>query len=246
MLEIGEVSFAFTPGQWLFRDVSLTVAPGSVVAVLGPNGRGKTTLLRCAAGLLTPSGGTVEAGGAVGYVPQAHSSAFAYRVIDMVLMGRARHLKAYASPKARDHALAAAALERVGLSHLADRPFTAISGGERQLVLIARAVASGSTVLVLDEPAAALDLRNQGQVLNLLRDLAAEGMAILMTTHHPDHALYLADRVVLMMGPDDVRIGPADALLTDQMLSQLYQVRVRTISYDDEGTPRRVLATSFT
>jgi energy-coupling factor transporter ATP-binding protein EcfA2 len=113
MLEIGEVSLAFTPGQWPFRDVSLTVAPGSVVAVLGPNGRGKTTLLRCSAGLLTPTGGTVEAGGAVGYVPQAHSSAFAYRVIDMVPTGRARHLKAYASPKARDHALAAAALERV-------------------------------------------------------------------------------------------------------------------------------------
>jgi len=112
-------------------------------------------------------------------------------------------------------------------------------------VLIARAVASGSRVLVLDEPAAALDLRNQGQVLNLLRELAGQGLAILMTTHHPDHALYLADRGVLMMGPDDVRIGPADTLLTDRALSELYQVRVRTISYDDDGVPRRVLATSF-
>lgn len=245
MLELGRVGFAFTPGQWLFRQVSLTVAEGSVVGVLGPNGRGKTTLLRCAAGLLTPTEGRVAGCAAIGYVPQVHASAFAYRVIDMVLMGRARHLKAYASPKERDHELAVAALAQVGLLHLAERPFTAISGGERQLVLIARAVASGSRVLVLDEPAAALDLRNQGQVLNLLRELAGQGLAILMTTHHPDHALYLADRVVLMMGPDDVRIGPADTLLTDRALSDLYQVRVRTISYDDDGVPRRVLATSF-
>jgi len=102
MHELDRVGFAFTPGQWLFRQVSLTVAEGSVVGVLGPNGRGKTTLLRCAAGLVGPTEGRVAGCAAIGYVPQVHSSAFAYRVIDMVLMGRARHLKAYASPKERD------------------------------------------------------------------------------------------------------------------------------------------------
>ena len=162
MLELENVGFAHSGGNWLFRGVNLGIRAGEITAVLGPNGRGKTTLLRCAAGLLAPVEGRIVARCAVGYVPQNHGGGFGYAVQDMVTMGRARHIRSYATPSRHDRAAAGEALHRVGLGDLAQRPFPQLSGGERQLVLIARALASESEVLVLDEPAAALDLRNQG------------------------------------------------------------------------------------
>jgi iron complex transport system ATP-binding protein len=181
----------------------------------------------------------------VAFVPQAHASTFAYRVVDMVLMGRVRHVRAFASPGRRDYAAALDALERVGVLHLAESPVSELSGGEQQLVRIARAVASGSEILALDEPAAELDLRNQDRVLTLLRDLVADGMAVLLTTHHPEHAVYLADAVVLMVGPDDVRVGGASTLLTDVTLRELYDIEVRTLTYDDDDGTRRAFVTRY-
>ena len=179
MLELEGLGHGFPGGDWLFRDASLQVGGGEVVAVLGPNGRGKTTLLRCAAGLLAPTEGVVRRGVGVGYVPQAQAAGLGYPVLDMVLMGRVRHVRSYASPGRRDVAAAQHALEQVGLSHLAERAVTRLSGGERQLVVIARALASESPMLILDEPASALDLHNQATVLRLLRDLADAGMGVL-------------------------------------------------------------------
>ena len=160
-----------------------------------------------------------------GYVPQAHGSAFAYRALDMVLMGRARQVGVFRTPGPADRAAALEAMERVGVAGLQDRLFPTLSGGEQQLVLIARAIAAGCPVLVLDEPATGLDLKNQVRVLTLLRELMADGMALLLSTHHPDHALYLADRVVLL-GRSGARTGPAAELLTDAALSALYGVPV--------------------
>lgn len=245
MLDLSGVGFAYATDQWVFRGVSLSVPAGSVTAVLGPNGRGKTTLLRCAAGLLKPQEGTVHHGAQVVFVPQAHAAAFAFRVIDMVLMGRVRHVRTFASPGRQDHVAAMAALERVGIVHLADRPFSMLSGGEQRLVTIARAVASESEVLALDEPATGLDLRNQGRILTLLRDLAEAGMAVLTSTHHPDHAMFVADTACLMFDAQDVRVGAAERLLADGVLSSLYGIEVRTVSYDDHGMQRRGLVTRY-
>ena len=174
--------------------------------MLGPNGSGKTTLVRCAAGLLEPAEGTVRRADGAGYVPQAHGSAFGYSALDMVLMGRARQVGIFRTPGAADRAAALEAMERVGVAGLRDRRFPTLSGGEQQLVLIARAIAAGCPVLVLDEPATGLDLKNQVRVLSLLRELMADGMALLLSTHHPDHALYLADRAVLL-GRGGARTG---------------------------------------
>ena len=173
-----------------------------MTVVLGPNGRGKTTLVRCAAGLLKPTEGSVTHDSPVGFVPQAHGGAFAYRAVDMVVMGRVRQVSLFGSPTRDDRVAALDAMERIGVGHLADRQFPTLSGGEQQLVLIARAIASESPALVLDEPTSGLDLHNQAQILSLLRKLVADGMSVLLTTHHPDHALYLADTVVLMGGPE--------------------------------------------
>lgn len=254
MLEFDGLGFAHDPGRWLFRDVSHRLAPGEILTVLGPNGRGKTTLLRCVAGLAAPTEGRIRADGTVGFVPQSHHTTFAYTVLDMVLMGRVRHLRPLATPGRRDHELAHGALERVGLTHLTDRDYPTLSGGERQLVLIARAIAAQGPVLVLDEPASALDLRNQGRVLHLLRGLADEGRTIVLTTHHPDHAMEIADTAMLMFGGTDVRVGPADALLTDDTVGALYGVRAHTLVLDDTGDagdagdqdrPRRVIVTRY-
>jgi iron complex transport system ATP-binding protein len=244
VLELAGAGFGYSRQSWVFRGLSFTVPAGTATAVLGPNGAGKTTLVRCAAGLLTPQEGQVRRLDTVGYVPQAHGSAFAYRALDMVLMGRARKIGVFRSPGPSDTAAAARAMERVGVGALADRLFPTLSGGEQQLVLIARAIAAGCPILVLDEPATGLDLKNQTRVLTLLRELLADGLSMLLSTHHPDHALYLADSVVLM-GRDRVQAGTAAQLLTARELSALYGVRVSTVDYDDGGQSRRTVVTHF-
>ncbi len=245
MLELRDVGFHYPGSNWVFRHVSLEVPSGSVTAVLGPNGRGKTTLVRCAAGLAQPQEGSINHDAPIGFVPQARGGAFAYRAIDMVEMGRVRQVGLFGTPTHNDRIAALDALERIQIGHLASRQFPTLSGGEQQLVLIARAIASESPVLVLDEPTTGLDLHNQAQILSLLRKLVAEGMSVLLTTHHPDHALYLADSVVLMGGPDEVRVGPAHELLTDEQLSRLYGIDVQTISYDRHGVERKAIITRY-
>lgn len=245
MLDLDGVGFSYGGGGWVFRQVTLSLRPGRAIAVLGPNGRGKTTLVRCAAGLLPPTEGVVRRAGDVGFVPQARVGAFAYRVIDMVLMGRARSVGLFSTPGPEDHRAAVRALDRVGIGDLAERRYPTLSGGEQQLVLIARAVAAQCPTLVLDEPSTGLDLHNQARILALLRELVDDGLAVLLTTHHPDQALYLADSVVLMMGPDDVRVGQAAGLLTDAALSELYDIDVHTVAYEQDGGVRRAIITRY-
>jgi len=245
MLELDDVGYAYGPTGWVFRHVSLGVPPGSITAVLGPNGRGKTTLARCAAGLLTPREGSVRHNGVVGFVPQARGGAFAYRALDMVVMGRVRQVSLFGTPGRDDRTAGFDAMARIGVEHLAQRQFPTLSGGEQQLVLIARAIASEAPVLVLDEPSTGLDLHNQAQILSLLRKIVADGMSIMLTTHHPDHALYLADSVVLMGGVDDVRSGPANELLADDELTRLYGIDVQTLTYHEDGTERRSIITRY-
>lgn len=248
MLELDGVGFGYSrrkSSQWVFRNVTFDVSPGSATAVLGPNGSGKTTLVRCAAGLLDVREGEVRRTDHVGYVPQAHGTSFAYKSLDMVLMGRARQVGMFRSPGQEDQSAAAEAMARVGIQGLQDRLFPTLSGGEQQLVLIARAIAAGSPMLVLDEPATGLDLKNQMRVLTLLRELMASGMALLLSTHHPDHALYLADHVVLM-DSRKVQTGTKEELMTDKALSALYGLPVNTIAYrDDDGVPRRTVVTGY-
>ncbi|HET6241514.1 MAG TPA: ABC transporter ATP-binding protein [Arthrobacter sp.] len=244
MLELRRAGFGYSPDDWVFKDVSFSVPPGTVTAVLGPNGSGKTTLVRCAAGLLAVREGTVRRSETAGYVPQAHGSTFGYPALDMVMMGRARRIGIFRSPGSRDRAAALQAMDQVGIAGLAERLFPTLSGGEQQLVLIARAVACGSPLLVLDEPSTGLDLKNQVRVLQLLKELSGTGMALLVSTHHPEHALFLADAVVLL-GRGRVLTGPAAALLTDARLSELYGVGVSTLGYDDAGTARRTVVTRF-
>ncbi|MEQ8284427.1 ABC transporter ATP-binding protein [Thalassospira sp.] len=232
--------------NWIFRDHSLTVNAGEVVAVIGPNGRGKTTLIKTILGLYKSVEGSVSFDGSVGYVPQNTEASFPYSVRDMVVMGRARHVKTFGSPGRDDYHKADAALERLGVGRFADRPVTELSGGERQLVLIARALVSECQIMVLDEPASALDFRNQQTILTVLRDLAQkDGMTILFTTHMPQHAQVIADQVLLMRDVDHYDFGPTKTVLSEENLSTLYGIDIRSIGFDHQGQNQQAVVPVF-
>ncbi|MFJ7751535.1 ABC transporter ATP-binding protein [Arthrobacter sp. NPDC097144] len=243
LMQVSGLGFRYSRVRpWLFRNLAFTLERGEILSILGPNARGKTTLLKCLSGLLTPREGQIHSAAAVGYVPQDHGAGgTSFTVAEMVLMGRSRHLRAYQTPRREDHEAADAAMERVGVGDWAHRTYSELSGGQRQLVLIARAVASGSELLVLDEPASALDLHNQSRVLGVLAGLATDGMSVIMTTHHPDHALHVSRNALLFVGSDDTRWGPTDELLTGSALSAVYGLPICTPTVGT-GSGNRVIA----
>jgi iron complex transport system ATP-binding protein len=212
---------------------------GESLALLGPNGGGKTTLLKTMLGLLPPRGGEVTLNGKpldafsvrerarlIGYVPQVHTGTFAFTVETVVLMGRTAYGSLFARPGKNDVAIAHATLERLGISHLADRAYTEISGGERQLVLLARALAQEPRYVVLDEPTASLDFGNQGKVMREIERLAGAGLGVLFTTHDPNHALRAAHRACLLRAGTIVAEGKTSHVLTRDNLEALYDAAV--------------------
>ena len=225
----------------ILENLSFSVTEGEALCLLGPNGVGKTTLFRSMLGFLKPLAGTIAFDGQdiaawpartlarkIGYVPQSHTPPFAYPVIDVVTMGRLSRISPVASPSAHDLEVAYASLDRLGAGHLADKLYTQISGGERQMVLIARALAQEPEMLVMDEPTASLDYGNQVKVLRQISRLARDGMAIVMTTHFPDHACLCATTVGLITR-DWVRFGSPVEVVTERTLGETYGVDVRIV-----------------
>jgi len=225
------------------RHLDVALATGEVLALLGPNGGGKTTLLKTLLGLLAPKDGEVRLGERplnsypfcerarlIAYVPQSHAATFAFTVETVVLMGRTAHGNLFSRPSAADRAIAARVLERFGIAHLAERPYTMISGGERQLALLARALAQEPRFIVLDEPTASLDFGNQGKVMREIRELAAAGHGVLFTTHDPNHALRAADRALLLREGTRIAEGAIGAVLKREQLEALYGAPVETIT----------------
>jgi iron complex transport system ATP-binding protein len=241
MLTVDQLAFGF-PGRTVGRDVSFSLGAGEVMCVLGPNGGGKTTLFRTLLGLLQKHAGSItletrdletlsraEIARRVGYVPQGHAAYFAYSVREFVLMGRTAHLGIFASPAKKDLVVADRALESLGIAHLAEKPVTEISGGERQLALVARALAQEPRLLVLDEPTASLDFGNQVRVLGKLGALAGSGIAILFSSHDPDHAFLCARRALLLAEGRVLEMGaPRDVIRADT-LERMYRVSVQVL-----------------
>ena len=236
-IEIRDLHFAYAAGRPVLNGLSLSIRPGEVVNILGPNGCGKTTLLKLMLGFLEAPAGSVlvegrdirayarrELARRLAYVPQSHSGVFNYAALDMVLMGRTS-----SSPWLRfrdeDYGRARAALERVRIGHLADRPYLHLSGGERQLVLIARALAQNSSFLIMDEPVSGLDYGNQFHLLKVIRELAGEGgPGFILTTHHPEQAVYLGGRALLIKNGLLTADGPATEIINGPSVSELYNL----------------------
>ena len=221
-LTIENLSFRYG-GREVLHEISFAAEEGELLAILGPNGVGKTTLFKCVMGLERPCGGRVA------LIPQAHPLSFRYSVFDMVLMGTSHSLSPLALPGERERAAARGALERLGISSLADRPFDRLSGGEQQLVFVARALAQQAKVLLMDEPTASLDYGNRLRVLGAARDLARDGYTVLLSTHDPQHALWFADRALALHRGRILAYGAPREVVTADLLQQLYGRRIALI-----------------
>lgn len=245
-LSVAGLGFAYpSSAAPVLHDLSLEIPAGQVTAILGPNGSGKTTLLRLLLGVLRPAQGKIVLAGRpresytrreqsrlIGLVPQSEHVPFDYSALEYVLLGRAPYLGPLEMPSETDRQIALAALETVGLGHLHGRPIPNLSGGERQLVTIARTLAQDPAILLLDEPTAHLDLSNQGHLLEIMRALAAKRVTQVFTTHDPNLAVSIADRTVLMRQGRILDAGPTEELLTEDRLSATYDVAVQVYRMD--------------
>ncbi len=248
-LELVSVSFAWEgAGERARRvalsDASLALEPGRAIALLGPNGAGKSTLLGLASGRLAPISGSALLDGTplaswdrralarkLAYLPQVERLPFNYPALDFVLLGRAPHVPALALPAAADYARAKAALEDLGLDALAERPVTELSGGELQLVRLARCLAQGAEYLLLDEPSTMLDPANARRLADALRRLVARGRALLFTTHDAPFAAFAADEAALLKDGSLVALGPAHAVLVPELLEATFGLPFKDASF---------------
>ncbi len=245
MLEIRDLHFRHGKKD-ILKGISFKAMDGEITTILGPNGSGKSTLFKCILGIWKPSKGEIlwngkkidssslrERARILSFVPQEHKPPFSYNVLDVVITGRASYLGRFSLPTKKDYEIAEAALKRVGIWHLWNRPYTKISGGERQLVLIARALAQNCPVMLLDEPISHLDFKNQIRVLSLIKGLSREkGISIIMSLHDPNLAINFSDKVIVIKDGIKIKEGAPEEVITEKLIKEIYGIDVITLSFD--------------
>lgn len=252
-LNVKDATFSYdNMEENIFEDISFSLKDKEVFCILGPNGSGKTTLLKCINNLLELKKGSIflddrdirrlnkrEIAQGIGYIPQTHDPTFPFSIFDVVLMGRSAHLGPLSSPSDKDRAIAEETIEMLGISHLKDKPYTKISGGERQLVLFARTLVQQPKFLLMDEPTSHLDFGNQIRTMEIIEKLASTGLSIIMTSHFPDHAFLISSRVAIIKRGKFIDIGSPDDVITEKNLENAYGIEVKVV-YIDSGTNRKI------
>lgn len=252
LVEVRNASFRYAD-RVIFEALDLDVKSGEVLTVLGANGCGKSTLLHCLAGALNLAGGSIRIAGEdlarldasararkVAILFQEHQATFPFSALDVVTMGRTPYLSAFGAPSARDRQLAEQSLEEFELLHLKDRAYTGLSGGERQLVLLCRTLMQQPEVILLDEPTAHLDFKNQVRCLKLIGMLAGRGVALVLTSHDPNHAFLFPGRALLMQADGSILIGAPTEIITNASLAATYGIEVGVFSIP-RAPPRQSL-----
>lgn len=243
MLELKNIVFGYSTERTVLNNISVSFAPDTITSVLGPNGSGKTTMLKILLGLIQPLAGQVLIDGTdlqtiplkeraklMAYVPQKHNAVFDYKVIDVVAMGRVAYSNIFSTTSKNDTQVAMKCLERMGIAHLSEKAYTKISGGEQQMVLIARALAQQAKIIILDEPVTGLDYGNQIKLLKILKELASEGKTCIKTTHYPEHALWTSGRAVFMRNGHILAEGLTTDVVTSENLKAIYDTEIAVIN----------------
>lgn len=245
LLEVKHADFYYTKSYPILSDITFSLKQGEILAVMGRNGVGKTTMIKCIAGILPWRNGYSAINGQksggqkivrqIGYVPQAHKTSFSYSVRDMVVFGRVGHQSYLAAPRQEDYQIADDILAEVGISHLRDKQCNELSGGQLQLVFIARALVNFPKLLILDEPEAHLDFRNQLRLLKLLQTVVAEkNISCIINTHYPNHALRIADQCFLL-GDKDYLVGDVKQIMIEANIAKYFSVHSQTLYTEYNG-----------
>ncbi|MGB9936112.1 MAG: ABC transporter ATP-binding protein [Methanobacterium sp.] len=245
LMQMIDGTFSYNNKDNIFEDINFEVEKGDVFCILGANGTGKTTLIKCLNGLMKLNSGKVLLEGKdiyslnhsqraknIGYIPQMHNSTFPFTILDVVLMGRAPHLDIFSSPSKKDIEIAENALKSLNIYHMKDKPYTEISGGEQQLVFIARVLTQEPSVLLLDEPTSHLDFGNQIRTLNIIEKLSKNGLSVVMSSHFPDHAFISATKVAIMKGTEFIDIGSPEEVITKENMEKAYGIKVEIVDMD--------------
>ncbi|WP_018590976.1 ABC transporter ATP-binding protein [Terrisporobacter glycolicus] len=247
LLEVKDLTYSYRNIKVLDK-VSFAVEDSELLCILGPNGAGKSTMFKCILQLLKDYKGEIlldnkklkeykirELARKVAYIPQSHNPVFSYSVTEMVLMGTTSQNSPLSKPSKSQINIVEESLEKIGISYLKDRSFVNLSGGERQLVLIARALAQNAKILIMDEPTSDLDYGNQIRVLNIVKELTREGYTIIQSTHNPDQAFLYADKVLALYNHKVLSFGTPKYIINSGLIKKLYNVDVELNSlYDDK------------
>jgi iron complex transport system ATP-binding protein len=246
ILEIKHADFSYNGKENIFENINISIEEGNILCILGPNGTGKSTLIKCINGLLHLKDGKIllnniniksmnkaDLAKIIGYIPQTHQSTFAFSVFDVVVLGRAPHLSLTEIPGENDFKIAQEAMESLGISHLRDKPYTRISGGERQLVLMARVLTQQPKILLLDEPTSHLDFGNQIRTLEVINQLAKNGLSVIMTSHFPDHTFISSNQVAILNNGTIMAMGTPEEVVTEENMRKAYGIDVKILEVEN-------------
>ena len=243
IVNVSDLKFSY-PKREVLKGIDFELYQGEVVSLLGANGCGKSTLIRLILGLIKGKGDIAIAGkklhdysqkelaSHIAYIPQYHNVPFNYSVLDMVVMGRVFKLGVFASPSKNDFEIARTALSTIGIASLENRAFGELSGGQKQMVLLARALTQEAKTFIMDEPVSGLDYGNQMRLLEMIKHLSSEGYTFLKTTHYPDHAILVSSRVVVMDEGRIIANGTSSEVITDEMLKSIYDIDAKIVTHD--------------